>query len=129
MCDSIKSATMKRDALDTASEISKLLKFSPRRNARFEALKGEISPDATGFRILCPTCWTVRAKTLQSIEDNYAVLEELWEEVLSGNVDLDVRARTVGVQAQMRTFNFFFGTSLARLVLSHEDNLSTSLQS
>ena len=79
--------------------------------------------------MLCPTRWTVRGKSLQSILDNYLVLQELWDEVLAGSVDPDVRARVIGVKAQMETFNFFFGISLARLVLAHGDNLSVSLQS
>eukprot|EP00117_Sycon_ciliatum_P012838 scpid52838/ scgid13749/ Zinc finger MYM-type protein 1 len=88
-----------------------------------------ISPNTPGFRVLCPTRWTVRGKSLQSILDNYLVLQELWDEVLAGSVDPDVRARVIGVKAQMETFNFFFGISLARLVLAHGDNLSVSLQS
>ncbi|XP_065191909.1 zinc finger MYM-type protein 1-like [Sycon ciliatum] len=71
----------------------------------------------------------MRGKSLQSILDNYLVLQELWDEVLAGSVDPDVRARVIGVKAQMETFNFFFGISLARLVLAHGDNLSVSLQS
>lgn len=102
MYDSIKSATLTRDAMDTASEISYW--SSPRRNACLAAFKAEIPPDTRGFRILCPTRGTVCAKSLQSIEDNYAVLKELW--VLARDVDHDVPTHTVGVQAQMQ-INFF----------------------
>ena len=49
----------------------------------FKVLKAEISPDTVGFRILCPTRWTVRNETINSILDNYAVLLELWEVILN----------------------------------------------
>ena len=41
-----------RDALDTTFQISKLLKFSPCRDAIFERLKAEIAPGTPGFRTL-----------------------------------------------------------------------------
>ena len=63
--------------MDTAHELSKLLQYSPKHSALFKVLKAEISPDTVGFRILCPTRWTVRNETLNSILDNYAVLLEL----------------------------------------------------
>ena len=47
----------------------------------FEIFKSKLAPDMPGFRVLCPTRWTVRANSLQSVLDNYSVLQELWEEV------------------------------------------------
>ena len=129
MCDTIKQSKLTRDVMDVTYEISRLLKFSPKRNAIFDKLKEELSPDSPGFRVLCPTRWTVRAKSLQSVQKNYAVLQELWSIVLEGNVEPDVRARVIGVQAQMESFDYFFGISVAELVLNHGDNLSAALQS
>lgn len=59
------------NTLDHALEICKLLKFSPRR---VEKLKQEITPHAPGLRTLCPTRWTVRAASLESIRRNYPTL-------------------------------------------------------
>ena len=53
---------------DTTTEISKLLKFSPKRNAMFDRIKEAVSPETTGFMVLCPTRWTVRAACLQSVD-------------------------------------------------------------
>ena len=102
--------------------------FSPKRNAIFDKIKEELSPDIPSFRVLCPTRWTVHAKSLQSVLDNYAVLQQLWDCVLDSRVDPDVRARVIGVQAQMETFDYYFGVCLAKMVLSHADNLSATLQ-
>ena len=80
--DTVKHNKILRDTLDTTLEISKLLKFSPRREAVFEKIKAEVSPDSTGFITLCPTRWTVRAASLASVIANYKAIQAVWEEVL-----------------------------------------------
>ena len=57
------------------------------------------------------------------------MLQELWEFVLDGNTHPDVRTHVIGVRAQMESFKYFFGISIAELVLRHGDNLSATLQS
>ena len=83
--------------------------------------------DMPGFRVLCPTRWTVRATSLQSVLDNFEVLLCVWEEAQCAQLDSEMRARIVGVNAQMQTFDFLFGVSLGNL-LRHTDNLSKKLQ-
>ena len=39
-----------------------------------------------------------------------------------------MKARLIGVQIKMQTFSLFYGLQLAIVVLSHSDNLSSSLQ-
>ena len=92
-------------------------------------LKEGLSPDIPSFRVLCLTSWTVRAKSLESVLDNYSVLQELWEIRLDDNIDPDVRAWVIGVQAKMESFDYFFGISVSELVLNHGDSLSATLQS
>ena len=65
---------------DITGEITKLVKLSPRRSSVFQHLKDEIAPQDAGIRVLCPTRWTVRAEALNSIVDNFEVLQNLWEE-------------------------------------------------
>lgn len=72
-------------------------------------LKEEMDGGNTpGIRVLCPTRWTVRAKSLKSILDNYGVLFQLWTESLERVQDTEMKARIQGVAAQMRKFDFFF---------------------
>ena len=59
------------------------MKYSPRRDAIFHKLKEEISPQVPGLSNLCPTRWTVRAASLESIRLNYETLEATWEEALA----------------------------------------------
>lgn len=125
--DTVRLSKLMRDALDTTHEITKLIKKSPKRDTRFEALKSEMASDSPGIRVLCPTRWTVKAEALQSILSNYEVLQELWTNSLDVR-DTEMRVRILGVASQMTRFNFYFGVSLGNLILRHSDNLSRTLQ-
>lgn len=129
MCDTMKLCKGARDALDITFEISKLLKYSPKRHAMFEKLKKELAPDTPGFRVLCPTRWTVRGESLRSVLENYTVLQDLWDAVLENTLEAEVRSRIIGVKAQMETFHYFFGVCIGERILKHADNLSKTLQS
>lgn len=67
VCHTVKNCRVLQDTLDTTFEIGKVLKYSPKRDACFDELKQQLAPDTPGFRVLCPTRWTVRANSLQSI--------------------------------------------------------------
>jgi len=128
IADTIKSsATMKR-ALDICHEVTKLVKYSPRRQNAFNKLKEELSPGNPGVRTLCPTRWTIRADSMESIIQNYSVLQELWDEAVNFVRDSEVIARIRGVASQMQLFDFFFGLVLGESLLRNTDNLSRTLQ-
>ena len=126
--DTVKKNKVLRDVLDTLLEITKLLKFSPKREAHFTKLKQEISPGTPGFCTMCPTRWTVSAASLKSVIDYYLVFQALWEEVKDTVGDSEIRARVIGVSATMSRFDFLFGLVLAEKLLQHTDNLSKTLQ-
>ena len=118
-----------KDALETTREITKLIKYSPRRDEIFQRLKETLPVGSTpGIRVLCPTRWTVRAESIHSILANYDVLQRTWEEALQVTTDMETKARIQGVAAQMTTFTYLFGSMLGELVLKHTDNLSRTLQ-
>ena len=125
--DTLKQSKLMKDALETTREITKLIKYSPRRDGIFQRLKETLPAGSTpGIRVLCPTRWTIRAESIHSIIANYETLERTWEEALQATQE--AKARIQGVAAQMRTFTFFFGSMLSELVLKHTDNLSRTLQ-
>ena len=127
--DTVKKCKVMKDSLDTTFEVSKLVKFSPKRDIQFEKLKAGLAPDSPGFRVLCPTRWTVRAASLKSVIDNYTVLQELWDLSKDETSDPSMKARIIGVEAQFKTFRHYFGVQLGFLLLQHSDNLSKTLQS
>ena len=61
---------------DVTHKISKLITYSPKWNTVSDELKERIAPDTPWFCVLCPTRWTVHAKSLKSVEDNYAILQK-----------------------------------------------------
>ena len=71
----IKLSKICHDALETVFEISKLIKFSPRKNAAFDHIKADI-PEEEAHTVIDiwsfgPTRWTVRGGLDSSILDNY----------------------------------------------------------
>ena len=66
------------ETLESAFEITKLVKFSPKRDTEFSKISSAIEEDAkVGLRKFCPTRWTVRGESINSIIQNYNVLREL----------------------------------------------------
>ena len=127
----IKRSKVCSDALDVAFEITKLVKFSPKRNAAFDRIKAEVVEEggfAPGIRTLCPTKWTVRGNFIGSILENYLVLKQLWEECLEAKLEPDVKGRIIGVNTQMSKYCLLFGLKLCERILKITDNLSMALQ-
>ena len=76
--DTIKQYKLCHDSMDTVFETSKLIWFSPKRNAVFDCIKVEAPADEEGYtmgiRAFYPTRWTVRGDAIASIIENYEVL-------------------------------------------------------
>ena len=109
-----------------------LIKFSPKRENLLGEIQGNLEEGelAThGIIKLCPTRWTVRASCFQRILDNYSALLQEWMVCLDEKRQADIRGRIIACQAQMKTYDFFFGLNLGYLLFSHTDNLSKTLQS
>ena len=127
----IKRSKVCCDALDVAFEISKLIKFSPKRNAAFDQIKidnaNELESSA-GIQAFCPTRWTVRGKAVASILDNFHNLKQLWEGCLETRLEPEVKGQIIGVKVQMCKYNLLFGLKLCERILLITDNLSMTLQ-
>ena len=119
--------------MEVAFEVTKLIKFSPKRNAALERIKADQSDhddliSRVEIRSFCPTRWTVRGASVASILENYNVLNQLWDECLEGRMVPDVKGRIFGVKAQMSEFKLLFGLHLSQRILKITDNLSKALQ-
>ena len=127
--DTIRDIKPLQVALDTVFELSKLLKYSAKRKAEFKQIQAQMAPEDPGFRTLCPTRWTVRASSLQSIIQNYSVIQCSLESFADmAKRDPEMSARCTGVASQFQSFEFFFGVALGEKVICLADNLSKSLQ-
>ena len=129
IADTIRQSKVCHDALDVAFEITKLIKFSPKRSAIFDRIRSEDEDGSSvGIHTFCPTQWTVRGDSIESILSNYDNLNKLWEECLETALQPDIKGRVIGVQAQMSKFNVLFSLKLCVRILKITDNLSKTLQ-
>ena len=128
--DVIRSIKSLKNALDVVFELSKLLKFSSKRmHSIYKNIHAEVAPEQPGFRTLCPTRWTVRSSSLDSILKNYAVIQASLEKFASAAIrNPEMSARCTGISAQFEQFDFLFGVFLGEKILSLADNLSKALQ-
>ena len=134
--DWIRNAAAISKPLEISYEITKLVKFSTKRDSHLRKIHEEeyyeneenCSSKFTTLRLFGGTRWTVRAGSWTSIYGNYQELEELWRWCLIEYKDREVKARVLGVQVQMRTFDYFYGLRLGILLQRHSDNLRASLQ-
>ena len=136
--DTVNQCELLSTTMGTAKEIITLTKYSPKR----ENILGEVKENIEngdeedvdkcregGLLKLCPTRWTVRASCYERIIENYAFLFKAWKLCLSKKLEFDIKARILGCEYQMKSFDFFYGLHLSLRIFSHTDNLSKSLQS
>ena len=71
-------------------------------------MRQDTTPGNPGNRTLRSNRWVIRGTLLQSILDNWAVFQELWDRILEEKVESEIRVQVIGVQMQMQSFNFFF---------------------
>ena len=133
--DWMKNSSVVSKWLATSYRITKLVKFSPKRDSSLRKIHEEEYYDddehndmLKTVRLFSETRWTVRAGSLSSIYENYKELDQLWTWYLDVYKDTESKARVNGVQSQMQSFDYFFGLRLGTLLLRHSDNLSISLQ-
>ena len=85
------------------------------------------SGETPNLRKLCPTRWTMRTASFDSVIKNYTILLNTLEEINEGN---DMHAtRAGGLLSLMKKFSTFFGLKLSFLLFSASEQLSRTLQS
>ena len=119
-----------RNVMDFIYELVQLIKFSPKRLHVFESLKRNVvvsGGDATPrLRTLCPTRWTIRHTSINSILLNYETFLKTLEDVQNGSDEYAAKAS--GLHARIELFDTYFGLKLAHLVFSAAEQFSTNLQ-
>ena len=76
---------------------------------------------------MCQTRWTVRGGSLQSVIDNWNLLQELWDECLETKLEPDIKGHIIEVKHQIGKFDYFYGVYLGEMLLKHSDNLSHAI--
>ena len=100
--DMVRNVRFSKDSMDTTYEISNLIKKSPQRDAMLPKVQKGISLEYPGFRVLCPTRLTVRAKSTKSILDNWVALHQVWHEYLmeisNQKLKVELLVKIIGVR-------------------------------
>ncbi|XP_046574110.1 zinc finger MYM-type protein 1-like [Haliotis rubra] len=128
-----------RDALDITIEVNKLIKYSPKREHLFKNLQKAPSIEkrldmdvpqterTRGLRPLCPTRWTVRTGSINSVLENFDTLRKAFEEINKGH---DEYARIAGgLLSQFDQFSLYFGLKVSSQIFAAPEQLSSSIQS
>ncbi len=127
-----KQCALLRNAMTVVYDLVQLIKFSPKRLALFNNLRKEVSIQTGGeilspsLRTLCPTRWTVRTGSLESILINYKLLKEALSEIQKGTDEYAAKGR--GLLSKLESFDTFFGLKLGVLVFSSSEQFSCNLQ-
>ena len=102
----------------------KLVKKSPQRNTKLNAIREKTENEAKSIHKLYPTRWNVQGEALEAIVENHNELMELWEWSLDNVKVTEMRVRIIGAQSKMTTFDFLFGCFLGKVILKQTNNLS-----
>ena len=91
----------------------------------FEKIKQEFCSNIPSLTTLCPTIWTVKAKSFHSVLLNYEALLQTLQDIItgseSGTSNFEVRPKAFGVLHRMETFRLFLELCLlgkSRLILA-----------
>ena len=137
--DAIKNVPVLKESLEDAYELTKLIKYSPKRQGALKRKQEELKTDNfhltvnpseqmksanySKIQLLFPKRWTIRAKSLHFIHNNYKPIQELltWCEDSKNNSHTDWRSRAGDLLKRMKSFNFKYGLKLYMMVLDHRE--------
>ncbi|KAJ1185179.1 hypothetical protein NDU88_001973 [Pleurodeles waltl] len=77
---------------------------------------------------MCPTLWTVRAKAIQKVMDNYEPILETLEQLSTSKSSGDVSARARGLPAHFQKGTTVLGLQIALQVLQLLECMNIALQ-
>ena len=82
--------------MDFIYNLVQLIRFSPKRLTLFNALRKEVSINSgectPSLRMLCPTRWTIRHTSIDSIICNYKVLQAALSDIEQGRDEYAAKA-------------------------------------
>lgn len=123
--DALSQITVCRDAMNSAKDMINFVRNSPKRYACFSSLQPD---DNASLRPLCPTRWTMRVSSVQTLVENYESLLTFMAEVS------DCHTNETGTKAgaflkSLRSFDTFFGFNLLIEIFGRCETVAAQLQS
>jgi len=114
-----------RDAMNLIKDLISFVRDSPKRLAWFSSFQAS---DTSALRPLCPTRWTMRVSSVESVLKNYSELISFLQDV-SDTDRSDAGSKASGFVRQLLTFSTFCSLKLIYEVFSRSESLARSLQS
>ena len=90
-------------------------------------MQSQMAPGTPSLKPLCPTQWIVQTAAIDSVVNNYAVLQDVLTEINREGKD-EYAAKAGGYLNQMDNFYVYFGRKLSHLLFSTTKQLSVPLQ-
>lgn len=122
----LSESAMMRDAVSLVNEVGVLSSQSGKFQTAFIGVATSLYEKFHKLRPLCPTRWTVRAKAIQHVLDQYESILVSLEEMASLNGDAATRAS--GLLAKFLQANTYISLVLALDILGQLEQLNASLQ-
>ena len=130
--DASRTIPLIRDTFDVVREIEKLILWSPKRKHLFSTqMQSHVTENESGYSVglrrLCPTRWTMRAASMDSVIKYYSVIIDTMEEVHRTTRD-DYGLRANGILAALDKYEVYFGIKLSNLLFGPAEEVSKVLQ-
>ena len=111
--DCTSSCPIIKESLLLVTELSTMVRASPKRLALFKNIQHHPSSQAPNIKPLCPTRWTVRTGAINSVLQNYGTLCETLDEI-GADTRGEPAAKALGLRALMTKFGVFFWFEIFR---------------
>ena len=116
------------DCLSMVHELAIFFKNSPNRSRILQDVSSDMVASDASLKPLCPTRWSVRAKSISSVLKNYAVvLESLSKIAVTNRNDSGTKAH--GFKMTLERFDTFFALTIALTVFEIVGDCNVNLQS
>ena len=96
---------MIRNVMDFIYNLVQLIRFSPKRLSLFDSLRKDVALNSgettTSLRMLCPTRWTVRHNSIDSIMKNYKILQAALGEIQLGHDEYAAKASGISTYGKI----------------------------
>ena len=134
--DASRSVSIIRDVIDLVKELNVVVRASAKCHALFEKICHELlmndenlpsSVSPVSLRQLCPTRWTVRAKSMASVVDNYDVILPTLDKVAAED-NSESGSKAKGLSKCFLRFATYFALKLGITVFQQAEQLSCLLQ-
>lgn len=113
--------------MNFVNDLINFLRNSPKRLAELASFT-KVAGLNVSIRPLCPTRWTLRYSSLDSLKTLAAVILEELEYISSENTERDVRAKAFGLIKFMSSFEFCMMLEISLELFCVTDRLSKIMQ-